>query len=201
MQFQQTYKELIKNNYHIFSFEDLCILYPGEKRQYLRQYLSRWKKQGWISSLKRGLYELTYPDAGNIPDFFIANKMYTPSYVSLETALSYYSIIPEVSMSVTSITAKTTRQFKNAHGFFIYRSVRPEAFRGYTIEKHNGFNILIAEPEKALADYLYFKSLFAQAFDKNEERIDMARVKRLNSKKLKSYTEIYNLDSEEMLYA
>jgi predicted transcriptional regulator of viral defense system len=201
MQFQQTYKELIKKKYHVFSFEDLCILYPQEKRQYLRQYLSRWKKQGWIGSLKRGLYELTYPEAGNIPDFFVANKMYAPSYVSLETALSYYSIIPEVSMSVTSVTAKTTRQFKNVHGLFIYRSVRPECFRGYTIENHQGFEILIAEPEKALADYLHFKSLSAQAFDKNAERIDMARVKRLSSRKIKSYAKLYNLDLQEMLYA
>lgn len=201
MKFQKTYKELIKNNYHVFSFEDFCTLYPQEKRQYLRQYLSRWKKQGWIDSLKRGLYELTYPNAGNIPDVFIANKMYAPSYVSLETALSYYGIIPEVSMSVTSITAKTTRQFKNRHGLFMYRSIHPDNFRGYIIEKHQGFDVLIAEPEKALADYLHFKSLSGQVFDKHAERIDMKQVKRMSAAKLKNFAELYSLDLKGMLYA
>ncbi len=201
MQFQHTYKELIQKKYYIFSFEDICVLYPLEKREHLRQYLCRWKKQGWIGSLKRGLYELTFPEQRDIPDLFIANKMYAPSYVSLETALSYYSMIPEVSMAVTSVTAKTTRQFKNTHGLFIYRSICSEAFRGYMIEKHDGVDILIAEPEKALIDYLYFKSLSAQKFDKEAERIDMKRVDRLNAQKLERYAQLYGLNVKEMLYA
>lgn len=201
MRFQDTFKQLIKRRYYVFSFEDLCILYPKEKRQHLRQYLSRWKKQGWISPLKRGLYELTYPQSISIPDFFVANRIYDPSYVSMETALSYYSIIPEVSMAVTSVTAKTTRQFKNTHGLFIYRSIRQNAFRGYLIEKHNGFDVLIAEPEKALVDYLYFKSLSSQAFNKDEERIDMKRVYHLKAKRIKSYANLCNLNLKGMLYA
>ena len=201
MRFQETYKELSEKKYCIFSFEDLCVFYPQEKRSNLRQYLSRWKKQGWLQPLKKGLYELTYPQGHGVPDFYIANKMYEPSYISLETALSYYSIIPEVSMAVVSVTSKITRRFKNSHGLFIYRSVRPEALRGYTIEKHNGFNILIAEPEKALVDYLYFKTLRGRSFDKTAERIDQKRVRQLNKKKLESYAKIYQLEIEEFLYA
>ena len=199
MRFQETYKKLIEKKYYIFSFEDLCVFYPEEKRSNLRQYLSRWKKQGWLQSLKKGLYELTYPQGRGVPDFYIANKIYAPSYISLETALSYYSIIPEVSMAVVSITAKATRRFKNSHGLFIYRSVRPGSFRGYIIEKHNGFDILIAEPEKALVDYLYFKTLRGGTFDKKAERIDQKRVEQLNKKKLESYAKIYQLDVKAAL--
>jgi len=201
MRFQEIYKKLIEKKYYIFSFEDLCVFYPEEKRGNLRQYLSRWKKQGWTQSLKKGLYELTYPEARGVPDFYIANKMYAPSYISLETALSYYSIIPEVSMAVASITSKATRRFKNSHGLFIYHSVRSESFRGYIIEKHNGFDILIAEPEKAIVDYLYFKTLRGGAFDKKAERIDQNRVKRLNKRKLEGYAKFYQLDVKELLYA
>ncbi len=199
MRFQRTYKELIEKKYYIFSFEDLCVFYPEEKRSNLRQYLSRWKNQGWIGPLKKGLYELTYPEDRSVPDFFIANKMYAPSYISLETALSHYSIIPEVSMAVVSVTSKTTRRFRNSHGLFIYRSVRPEAFRGYIIEKHNGFNVLIAKPEKALVDYLYFKTLRGGTFDKKAERIDQKRVGQLNKKRLESYAKIYQLDVKAAL--
>lgn len=200
MRFQEICKELIDKKYVVFSFEDLCVFYPREKRSSLRQYLSRWKKQGWIGSLRKGLYELTYPQGRDVPDLFMANKIYAPSYVSLETALSYYySIIPEVSMAVVSVTSRTTRRFKNAHGLFIYRSVQPEAFRGYVIEKHGGLDVLIAEPEKALVDYLYFKTRRGGRFDRKAERIDKKRVRRLDKKKLDSYAEIYHLDVRGLL--
>lgn len=201
VRFQEIYKKLIEKKYYVFSFEDLCVFYPKEKRSNLRQYLSRWKMRGWIQSLRKGLYELTFPESRGIPDFFIANKIYAPSYISLETALSYYSIIPEVSMAVVSVTSKITRRFKNSHGLFIYRSVRPEAFRGYAIENHHGFNVLIAEPEKALVDYLYFKTLHGRPFDKQAERIDRKRMQRLDRKKLESYAEIYQLDVRGLLHA
>jgi len=125
---------------------------------------------------------------------YIANKLYSPSYVSLETALSDYSIIPEVAMSVTSITTKPTRRFKNKHGLFIYRAVRPEAFTGYLVRRHGTFDILIAEPEKALVDYLYFKAYRNKNYDFSEARLDKDAVSRLNKKKLKKYAELYKMD-------
>ncbi len=201
MRFQDVYKNLVGKRYYVFSFEDLSILYPGENRSTLRQYLSRWKKNGWIGSLRNGLYELTFPEGRSIPDFFMANKMYAPSYISLETALSYYSILPEVSMAVVSVTPKATRRFKNAHGLFIYRSIRSEAFHGYGIEKHNGFDVLIAEPEKAVADYLYFKTLHGKRFDWDAERLDQKRLAHLNKAKLDLYVGMYHLNLKEVLYA
>jgi len=201
MRFQELYKKLIKERYYVFSFEDLRVFYPDENPSSLRQYLSRWRKNGWIGSLRKGLYELTFPEDRTIPDFFMANKMYSPSYISLETALSYYSILPEVSMAVLSVTPKATRRFKNIHGLFIYRTIRPEAFCGYGIEKHNGFDVLIAEAEKALMDYLYFKTLRGGKFDREAERLDKKRLDHLNKKKLGQYARLYHLDLKEILYA
>lgn len=201
MRFQEVYKKLAGERYFIFSFEDLSAFFPEENRGSLRQYLSRWKKKGWIASLRKSLYELTYPEDHDIPDFFIANKIYAPSYISLETALSYYSILPEVSMAVVSVTPKITRRFKNSHGLFIYHSVQPEAFRGVGIEKHGGLDILIAEPEKALVDFIYFKTRRGGKLDLDAERLDKKRVAGLNEKKLGVYAQAYNLDLKEMLHA
>ena len=200
MRFQEAYQKLVQEKYYVFSFEDLSAFYPQENRGNLRQYLSRWKKNGWIGHLRKGFYELRSLEGRGVPDFFIANTIYAPSYISMETALSYYSLIPEVAMAVVSITSKITRQFKNSHGLFIYRSVRPEAFRGYVIEKHQGFDVLIAEPEKALVDYLYFKTLRGVKFDRRAERLDQKKVTRLNRKKMKHYARLYHLDLKE-LYA
>ena len=201
MRFHEFLKKLSGKKYYVFSFEDMCVFFPEESRSNLRQYLSRWKKKGWIGSLRKGLYELTYPERLNVPDFFMANKIYSPSYISLETALSYYSILPEVSMAVISVTPKATRRFKNTHGLFIYRTIRPEAFRGYGLEKHNGFDILIAEPEKALVDFLYFKTLHGGKFDRDAERLDNKRLAHLNKRKLDSYARMVHLNLKGVLYA
>ncbi|MBU4343712.1 MAG: hypothetical protein KKG21_06870 [Candidatus Omnitrophica bacterium] len=197
MTFQDLYRTLEKNKYYIFSYEDILSFYPQEKKGTLKQMIYRWRKKGWIHALKRELYELAYPRDFTIPDMYIANRLYSPSYVSLEAALSNYSIIPEVSMAVTSITTKPTRRFKNKHGLFIYRTVKRTMFTGYYVERHRGFDILIAEPEKALIDYLYFKTYRNKKFNPEGERLDKDVISRLNKRKLNRYAKLYNVDLKE----
>lgn len=200
MVFQALFKTLQQHKIYVFSFEDALLFFPEEKRQNLKRMILRWKEQGKLAALRRGLYEFTYPDDFHIPDFFIANCLYEPSYISLETALSNYSIIPEVSMAAASITAKPTRRFRNKHGFFVYRSVKPSAYTGYIIQRQAGFDIRIAEPEKALVDYLYFKTYRGRKIDFAQERLDKGVIRRLNRKKLAQYAKLYNLSLKE-LYA
>lgn len=91
--------------------------------------------------------------------YFIANKLYEPSYISLQSALSNYGIIPEVVYATTSITTKASREFTTPKGAFIYQSIKRSAFTGYGLREIDKDNVLIADPEKALADYLYFVDL------------------------------------------
>jgi len=200
MNFKELYKTIEKNKYYVFSYEDILSFYPGAVKNSLKKALYTWKKKRWVYALKKGLYELTYPMDFNIPDMHISNKLYSPSYISLETALSNYSIIPEVSMAVTSIATKPTRRFKNKHGLFIYHTVKPEAFTGYYVEKQGSFDILIAEPEKALIDYLYFKTYRNKKLNLEDERLDRGIISKLNKRKLKKYAALYNLSLKE-LYA
>ncbi|MFH1231652.1 MAG: hypothetical protein V1709_09180 [Planctomycetota bacterium] len=200
MTFKELYQSLEKNGLYVFSAGDVRSFYRNESGANLKRSILRWKNRGWLYTLKRGLYELTYPKDFTIPDMYIANKLYSPSYISLETALSYYSIIPEVSMAVTSITTKSTRRFKNKHGLFIYHAIQTKAFTGYYVEKNGSFNILIAEPEKALIDYLYFRAHRNKQFNPAEERLDRGIIARLNRKKLKKYASLYNINQKE-LYA
>jgi len=197
MTFRELYRKLEKHNYYIFSNRDISTFCPGQKKDNLTKLFYRWVKQGWIYRLKKGLYELTYPGDFSIPDMHIANRLYSPSYVSLETALSNYSIIPEVSMAVTSITTRLTRRFKNKHGLFIYHTVRPDAFSGYYLQKQGEFSILIAEPEKALVDYLYFKGYRSGKLDFKEERFDKGLIRRLDRGKLDKYAGLYKLNLKE----
>lgn len=200
MTFNELYQTLEKNGLYIFSFEDIRSFYSNESSANLKRSILRWKNKGLLCALKRGLYELTYPRDFTIPDMYIANKLYNPSYISLETALSYYSIILDVSMAVTSISTKPTRRFKNKHGLFIYHTIQTKAFTGYYVEKNGAFNILIAEPEKALIDYLYFKTYRNKQFNPAEERWDKGIISHLRRKKLTKYASLYNINRKK-LYA
>ncbi len=198
MNFNDFITTLGQRNLVVFSFDDLSLLYTKETRGNLRKLMYRWKQKGWISPLKKGLYELAYPKRLNIPDLFIANKLYQPSYVSLETALSYHGIIPEVAMAVTSLTTKPTRQYRNEHGLFLYRTIRPKAFNGYYVEKVRGYDVLIAEPEKAFIDYLYFAVGRGRKIRLADQRFEQNRIAGFKRGKLKAYSQAYNLDIKEV---
>src|SRR3989338_8856991 len=77
--------------------------------------LHRYKKQVFILQLKRGFY--VFPDTLP-PDVYVANKLYAPSYISLEFALSYHGVIPETVYEITSVTTKATRRFKKLRKVF-----------------------------------------------------------------------------------
>jgi predicted transcriptional regulator of viral defense system len=123
----------------------------------LRNQFSRWKKQGLLVELKRGLYIL---GPGERQTFLsrqaIAAILYQPSYISLESALSQYQMIPERVDTVMSVSPKKTRVFHNPQGTFNYRNLQTSLIFGFVAKKdENGYPYFIAEPEKALLDYLY----------------------------------------------
>jgi predicted transcriptional regulator of viral defense system len=197
MHIEEVTRLLSVKKFPVFSFEELSAFYPDQKTGTLKKYLFRWKKRGWIAGLRRGLYELTFPIDLKIPDLYLANRIYAPSYISLETALSHYAIIPEVAMAVVSVTSRTTRRFKNHHGLFVYRSIQPKAFCGYHLENHSGYDVFMADPEKAVVDYVYFQTLRGQKFDADEHRLDRKRIRKLKMNKMKLYAGLYGVDLKE----
>jgi predicted transcriptional regulator of viral defense system len=135
----------------------------------------RYTKRGYIVRAKRGLY--CFADALP-PEYYLANKLYEPSYISLESALSYHRVIPETVYKITSVTPKSTRSFETLGRVFTYRTIKQRAFAGYALEKRGGFGFLIAEPEKAFVDTLYLRMLAGkkplQRFDK--EKVNKAKA-------------------------
>lgn len=88
----------------------------------------------------------------NVDNFNIANLVYCPSYISFETALNFYGILSQFPYEITSVTTKKTIK-KEINGFvYSYAHIKSDLFFGY-VKKNN---ILIAEPEKALLDQIYF---------------------------------------------
>jgi len=184
---------LRRNKVSVFSLRDIENLFPNAGVGTIKNNLTNWLKKGYIERLKRDLYACVEPVLESaIPDFYIANKLYVPSYISLETALSHYNIIPEIAAQVTSVTTKSSREFKNRHGVFIYRSCKKRAFTGYRIASYEGYKVLIADREKALVDFLYFKLRHGLSIDFDEERFDADILKGIEWKKAREYAELFN---------
>lgn len=144
----------IKKN--IFTFLDVLKFFPEEKPSTVRTQLSRLVKRGLLTQIKRGLYALD----PSLPDELeLANRLYSPSYISLETALNYYGIIPDIPAAVTSVTTTTTKKISNDFGNFYFMKIKPGLFWGYVSIQlpNNDGSFSLAEKEKALLDFFYIR--------------------------------------------
>lgn len=118
----------------------------------------RLERNGDIVRLKRGLFVVEEKISGKtINDFLLANHIYGPSYVSMETALRFYGLIPENVYTTKSITTGTSKLFTNSLGTFQYIHCPDAYFSIGIISSTDGSaNYLIATPEKALCDLINF---------------------------------------------
>lgn len=171
--FEQKIKE---KNLIIFTPLDIRRLF-GSSKIATTFLLHRYTKKGFIIRLKRGLYAL---QDTKTPDLYLANKLYEPSYVSLEFALSYHRIIPETVYEITSVTPKASRRFNVSGKLFTYRKIQKTAFTGYTTARQRGLTFLIADPEKAFVDLNYLRIINGKKPISrfNKEKIDPTKVLR-----------------------
>ena len=119
------------------------------------------ERQQQLIRIKKGLYVLA-PQQGKeaISRELIANHLYGPSYVSLESALSYHALIPERVYAMRSVTTKRAKKYETPFGLFDFQTVMPEYF---PIGVHQQIQadkttFLIATPEKAICDMIVLSS-------------------------------------------
>lgn len=107
-----------------------------------------------VIRLKRGLYVCSPGVTGSaLSTELIANHLYTPSYISMSSALRYYGLIPERVYVMQSMTLKHSRDFDTPVGRYEYTHISKKSFSvGLTSIKEQGYAFVIATPEKALCD-------------------------------------------------
>jgi len=140
-------------------FETGLLLVGKEEPGEIRRKLSRWVKRGKIYKLRRGLYALTptYQKIKPHP-FVVANRIVKPSYVSLQSALAFYGLIPETVYMVTSVTTARPGNWKTPFGVYEYRHIKKNLFFGYNlVDLGEGQRAFVALPEKALLDLIYIQ--------------------------------------------
>lgn len=168
----------------VFTLNDVRTIDPGFREPTLNDWLSN----GWIKRIRRFWYADSSFDTSGDANFFIANKVYAPSYVSLESALSFYGFIPESVLQITSITTRKTSLFDTQFGVFRYRSVKSSLFWGYEAVRNNERPFLIASPEKGVLDYLYLHSEITGIQDFEELRFNKELIlSKINLNRMKGY--------------
>ncbi len=153
--------------------------------------ITRWVSSGKLIQLRRGIYAIARPYREKQPHpFLIANKLKKASYISLQSALEYYGIIPEYVPVITSITTGRTEKITSKLGRFQFRHLKKELFWGYQeLEISRDTRVFIALPEKSLLDLVY---LIPQA-DSMEylEELRLQNTNKINEDTLMDYTKKY----------
>jgi predicted transcriptional regulator of viral defense system len=152
-----------------FSYDQVYSWQPS----FDRNNLSRWIKRGLLIRLRQGCF--TFPDYKGKPDYtwYFANRIYRPSYISLHSALSFYGIIPESVIQITSVTSLKTAYFVNPFGEYSYKTIKKELMFAYVLKPmYDGRTLQFADPEKALADLLYLYPEYCTEQDMLDLRLD-----------------------------
>lgn len=147
-------------------------------------------QQGQLARIKKGLLVVSPQEKDQfVLRELVANHLYGPSYVSLESALSFHQLIPERVYSVCSVTMKRAKSYTTPLGVFDYRSVS-EAYFPIGIQQHftnAKSTFLIASPEKALCDMIVLSSGLrlqspkaVQEYVESDLRVDLTEYKNWN---------------------
>lgn len=137
----------------VFSIDDFRKVDPHMDRR----RLTEWQEKKYIQKVRRGYYIFTDSALNESTIFLIANRIYQPSYISFETALSYYHFIPESVFALTSATSRKAATFTASFGTFVYHALKASQMFGYALLPYGSQRIRIAYPEKAIIDYLHFR--------------------------------------------
>lgn len=161
-----------------FTSADLQKILQTNSARYAYVLVGRLAKAGVLEKVAKGYYLL----ASQRPlDFELANLLYRPSYISLESALNFYGIMVQSPQQVTSVTTKLTKKIMSGSKLFSYMHINQKHFSDY--QSVDGF--LIATPEKALIDTMYATALGRSSLaieELNLQSVDKTKVRELASR-------------------
>ena len=161
------------------------------KPDFEKNNLTRWTKQNLLVKLRNSWY--SFPEYLEMPNFqyFVSNKMYSPSYISLHSALAFYGIIPEAIVHTTAVSSLKKANFENRFGSFSYQQILSDLMFGYEQKSFlNKNSLLFATPEKAILDLLYLFPFYNNEQEITELRFDEEFMQAdLNVERLNEFTE------------
>lgn len=176
-------------------FESSLLLAGNINPKIVRLQLTRWVNSRRIYQLRRGLYSIAPPYQKIQPHpFLVANHLQRSSYVSLQSALAFYGLIPENVNITVSVTTGRPERLETPLGIFEFRHIKSNLLFGYQMIDLGGQNALVATPEKALLDLLYLQP--GGESPKYLQGLRLQNLDRLNLDLLKKQSKVF--DSPKM---
>jgi len=172
----------------VFSIKDIEKTFPT----FDKKALIYWQKKGYLIKIRNGFYCFSTSQIEENFLFFTANKIYSPSYISFESALSFYGIIPEGVFMITSASSKKTNHFETLLGKFNYKKIKTSLFFGYKVISLDKSSFKIAELEKAILDSLYLNDSLNSIESFRSLRWNKEELKKIDFEKLSNYQFLFN---------
>lgn len=167
-------------------FETALLFAGGVDPAQIQRQVAGWTRRGWLHQLRRGLYALAPPFRKvEAHPYLISNRLVPGSYVSLQSALSLYGLIPEAVPVTTAVGPGRPAAYDTPLGSFLFHHEKPELSFGYRqVELGHQTAPLVALPEKALLDLVHLTPLgdrpeyLTELRLQNLEQLDMERLER-----------------------
>jgi predicted transcriptional regulator of viral defense system len=145
--------------------------------------LVRQERRGLAEHIVRNIYLNKLAAGYSARDF--VNAIDVHSYVSLDSALLEWGVSTQSPIGVTCVTTSRPRTIRTASLLIEFRRVRGDLFWGF-VERKSRYGVYnIAEPEKALLDWVYLglKSGVPVHLDELQfERLNLAKLVELGKK-------------------
>ncbi len=184
------FKEIVKELPY-FETKELRVILGDKFTDTMLINLKNWVNKGYLIMFRKGLYAIA-DTLEEVDAMILATKIYSPSYISMETALSFYGIIPEAVFTMTSITTRKTKNFKTPVGNFSYQKIKKESFGGFETRTKNKISYNLALPEKALVDFFYLNKNIMDGSYKQFEAYRFNSDFNFDAKKLLSFASIFH---------
>lgn len=177
---QKAIQVLIKKKINLLDVNTAQKIFSFRNENSLYKFLQRLERADILKRVTKGKYLFSLKETN---DYELANFLFTPSYISLESALSFYGILAQFPYTITSVTPLKTKKIIYNEKEFEFAHLKSEYFFGF-IKKDN---FLIALPEKALLDELYFISKGLTNISLDELNLSI-----IKKEKLKRMIKYYN---------
>ena len=151
----------------------------------LKKRIYELKTKGWLVPLKRGLYfisDISSRGFVNISPVVIAGAFDKDSYVSLDSALSFYGYFEQMLRTISSVTKSKSKKYVFQENTYRYLKIKRGLFFGFKTENIEGYYVKIADLEKVILDYLYFKNdtysidLLIEKLREAKDRVDLKKL-------------------------
>lgn len=174
-------------SFSLFSLQDIRKIDPD----FDSRRLVEWQKAAYIKKVINGWYVFSGQGVDELFCFLVSNRIYSPSYISLERVLSMHSVIPEGVFSFTAVSPRKTNQFHTCLGHFSYRHLKPELMFGYGLQETSWGHYRRADIEKAILDFLYLHPNVQTKDDFDALRWNVDALRMMNQARLIDYVQAF----------